>query len=76
MADALANVPLDGKAGDAKRTNGGVKRFDWHSQVTVRFAEGDGGAGWSRSKRTVTVNSGYVRRFIEQGRRAALAADR
>ena len=45
-----------------------VRRFDWHSQVTIRFVEGDGGAGWSRSKRTVTVNSAYVLRFVAQGK--------
>ena len=45
-----------------------VKRFDWHSQVTILFAEGDGAAAWSRSKRTVTVREEYVRRFITQGR--------
>jgi hypothetical protein len=36
----------------------------------VRFAAGDGGAAWSRSKRTVTVHSDYIRRFVEQGKRA------
>jgi hypothetical protein len=46
-----------------------VRRFDWHSQVTIRFVEGDGGAGWSRSSRTITVHGAYVRRFIEQGSR-------
>lgn len=40
-----------------------VRSFDWHSQVTIRFSTGDGGAGWSRSKRAVTVNDDYVRRF-------------
>lgn len=50
-----------------------VRRFDWHSQVTIRFVEGDGGAGWSRSKRTVTVHSRYVRRFIAQGKIAKRA---
>jgi hypothetical protein len=44
-----------------------VRRFDWHSQVTILFTDGDGGAGWSRSKRTVTVHGGYVRRFVAQG---------
>jgi hypothetical protein len=44
-----------------------VRQFDWHSQVTIRFTEGDGGAAWSRSGRTITVHGGYVRRFIEQG---------
>jgi hypothetical protein len=44
-----------------------LRRFDWHSQVTIRFTEGDGGAAWNRSQRTITVHSGYVRRFIEQG---------
>ncbi len=43
-----------------------LTRFDWHSQVTVSFMQGDGGAGWSRSKRTVTVYTEYIRRFIKQ----------
>jgi hypothetical protein len=47
-----------------------IRRFDWHSQVTVRFAGGEGGAGWSRSKRTITVPSEYVHRFLEQGKLA------
>lgn len=47
-----------------------VTRFDWHSQVTVRFAAGDGGAGWNRSARTITVPSAYIQRFIQQGQRA------
>ncbi len=45
-----------------------VRRFDWHSQVTIRFADGDGGAAWSRSGRTITVHRGYVERFARQGR--------
>ena len=44
-----------------------LTRFDWHSQVTIRFAASAGGAGWSRSKRTITVNSEYIRRFLKQG---------
>lgn len=44
-----------------------LRRFDWHSQVTIRWTEGDGGAAWSRSQRTITVYSEYVRRFIAQG---------
>lgn len=47
-----------------------VTRFDWHSQVTVRFVAGDGGAGWSRSARTISVTDGYLRRFVEQGKKA------
>lgn len=43
-----------------------MRRIDWHSQVTIAFTQGDGGAGWSRSKRTISVPSGYVRRFINQ----------
>lgn len=45
-----------------------VTRFDWHSQVTVRFVAGDGRAGWNRSTRTITVPSAYIRRFIAQGK--------
>lgn len=44
-----------------------LRSFDWHSQVTIRFAAGEGGAGWSRSRRTVTVHDGYIQRFIRQG---------
>lgn len=45
-------------------------RFDWHSTVVVFFAEGDGGAGWNRGRRTITVNSEYIQRFIAQGKLA------
>ncbi|MGZ8940244.1 MAG: DUF4344 domain-containing metallopeptidase [Limisphaerales bacterium] len=45
-----------------------LKRFDWHSQVTVAFDQGDGGAAWSRSTRSISVKSEYVRRFIHQGK--------
>lgn len=48
-----------------------LRMIDWHSTVSVNFAEGDGGAAWSRSSRSVTVHSEYVRRFIEQGRRSS-----
>ncbi len=58
------------KAGLTKRLRDVIRRFDWHSQVTIRFAQGDGGAGWSRSKRTITVHSEYVERFIAQGKAA------
>jgi len=51
-----------------------LKRIDWHSQVTVDFVGGDGGAAWSRSNRTITVNGEYLRRFITQGVRAEAAA--
>jgi hypothetical protein len=44
-----------------------LRRFDWHSMVQVAFTTGDGGAAWNRSKRTVTVHSGYVQRFVQQG---------
>lgn len=46
-----------------------LRRFDWHSQVTVRFIDGSGRAGWSRSDRAVTVHSAYVKRFVGQGER-------
>jgi hypothetical protein len=47
-----------------------LRRFDWHSQVRVKFAQGDGTAGWNRSARAVTVRRQYLERFIEQGQRA------
>jgi Putative metallopeptidase len=56
-----------------KELESAMTRFDWHSQVTIRFVNGDGGANWSRSKRTITVNSGYLQRFIDQGKIAEIA---
>lgn len=47
-----------------------LQRIDWHSRVKVEFVGGSGGAGWNRSKRTVTVNSEYLQRFIAQGVKA------
>jgi hypothetical protein len=52
-----------------KQIETAARRFDWHSEVTIRFVEGDGKAGWNRSQRAVTVHSAYVRRFIGQGAR-------
>jgi hypothetical protein len=57
------------EGGLAREVENAIKRFDWHSTVTVRFVDGDGKAGWSRGERTITVNSAYVRRFIRQGSR-------
>ncbi len=51
-----------------------IKRIDWHSQVTVDFAGGNGGAAWSRSDRTIKVNGEYLRRFIAQGVKAQAQA--
>ena len=51
-----------------------LKRIDWHSQVTVDFVGGSGGAAWSRSNRTITVNGEYLRRFVAQGVKAQGAA--
>lgn len=52
-----------------------VTRFDWHSQVTVRFVAGDGGAGWNRSARTITVHSEYIRRFVGQSEKVLTAPE-
>ena len=51
-----------------------ISRIDWHSQVTVDFVGGDGGAAWSRSDRTIKVNGEYLRRFIAQGVKAQAQA--
>lgn len=64
----------DKGGGLAAEIEAAIQRFDWHSQVTVHFVEGGGGAGWSRSSRTVTVHSEYVQRFIEQGAGASSPA--
>jgi hypothetical protein len=45
-----------------------VTGIDWHSRVSIRFVAGEGGAAWSRGQRTITVNSQYLRRFVDQGR--------
>lgn len=50
-----------------------LQLIDWHSQVTVDFVGGPGGAAWSRSNRTITVNGEYLRRFIAQGVKAETA---
>ncbi|MDX2118873.1 MAG: DUF4344 domain-containing metallopeptidase [Planctomycetota bacterium] len=50
-----------------------IKRIDWHSQVTVDFVGGNGGAAWNRSSRTIKVNGEYLRRFIAQGVKAQAA---
>lgn len=63
-SEFVAEFCGDGLAEEIRKELG---RFDWHSQVTVFFAEGDGGAGWNRSRRTITVNSEYVQRFLKQG---------
>jgi Putative metallopeptidase len=60
----ISQLQEDGVAGEIETA---LRRFDWHSQVKVAFVPGDGGASWSRSSRTITVHTGYVRRFINQG---------
>jgi hypothetical protein len=47
---------------------GALGRFDWHSQVSLRFLPGEGTAGWSRKERAITVREGYLARFVAQGR--------
>lgn len=43
-----------------------LRKIDWHSQITLSFIEGDGGAGWNRGRRTITIYDQYVRRFQKQ----------
>jgi hypothetical protein len=62
LANSLKSVGL------APELESIITRFDWHSQVTVRFVAGDGRAGWSRSARTISVPTEYIRRFVEQGK--------
>ncbi|MEL7239824.1 MAG: DUF4344 domain-containing metallopeptidase [Planctomycetota bacterium] len=52
-----------------------LRRFDWHSQVTLRFLEGDGGASWDRSRRAITLRRQLVDRFRKQGERVVSGAD-
>jgi hypothetical protein len=62
---SLVQVGADGFLAELESA---ITRFDWHSQVTIRFTAGDGSAGWNRSKRTVTVPSEYLLRFVKQGK--------
>ncbi|MFQ6547322.1 DUF4344 domain-containing metallopeptidase [Aestuariibius sp. 2305UL40-4] len=42
------------------------RNVDWHSQITLRFANCDGAAEWSRNGRTITLCDSYVERFAMQ----------
>jgi hypothetical protein len=63
-----------GKPTLASTITNALQRFDWHSRVKVEFVWDSGGAGWNRSKRTVTVNSEYLERFVAQGVKAEAQA--
>jgi hypothetical protein len=70
-ADESTRAFVDaGEPSLASTIESALQRVDWHSQVTIDFVGGSGGAGWNRSKRTVTVNSEYLQRFIAQGVKA------
>ncbi|MFT7484536.1 MAG: hypothetical protein ACI9F9_000376 [Candidatus Paceibacteria bacterium] len=43
-----------------------IKSLYWHSQVTIEFVPDGEGANWGRPKRTITVSSEYVQRFLPQ----------
>jgi hypothetical protein len=67
-ADESTRAFVDaGEPSLASTIESALQRIDWHSQVTVDFVGGSGGAAWSRSNRTVTVNYEYLQRFIAQG---------
>ena len=67
-ADPSTRAFVDaGRPSLASTIQSALQRFDWHSQVTVEFVRSKGKAGWNRSRRTVTVNSEYLERFIAQG---------
>jgi len=74
-ADESTRAFVDaGKPSLASTITNAFQRFDWHSPVTVKFVWGPGTAGWSREKRTVTVNSEYLQRFVAQGVKAEAQA--
>ncbi len=52
-----------------------ITRFDWHSQITLLFEACDGGAGWSRSRRTIRLCDSYLQRFLDQEAAAAPLID-
>lgn len=77
-SEARLQVELGGIRADELRDSGllvelehALRRFDWHSQVTLRFLPGEGTAGWSRSARAITVREAYLERFVAQGRTLA-----
>jgi len=43
-----------------------LEYFDWHSQISLVFEEGDGSASFSRNGRRITVKNAYINRFIRQ----------
>jgi hypothetical protein len=74
-ADESTRAFVDGGTPSlASMIEAALQRIDWRSQVTVDFVWGAGGAGWNRSKRTVTVKSEYLERFIAQGKKAEAQA--
>lgn len=40
--------------------------IDWHSRITLAIEDCDGGAGWSRNGRRITICDAYVERFEQQ----------
>lgn len=74
-ADASTRAFVDaGKPSLASTIESALQSIDWHSQVTIEFVRSSGGAAWNRSKRTITVNSEYLQRFIAQGVKAEALA--
>jgi hypothetical protein len=65
--DATSQFVHTGEPSLAAGIQTALARIDWHSQVTVNFVGGTGGAAWNRSSRTINVNGEYLRRFIAQG---------
>jgi hypothetical protein len=72
--DAMQDFARKGEPSVEDLIRSAIGRFDWHSKVTVSFVGGDGGAAWSRSTRTITVNGEYLRRFVAQGEKASAQA--
>lgn len=56
----IADSPLGADAATLLRA------IDWHSQITLAIEACDGGSGWSRGERKITVCDGYVERFERQ----------
>jgi hypothetical protein len=74
-ADEATRAFVDaGKPSLASTITNAFQRFNWSSPVAVDFVWGSGTAGWSREKRTVTVKSEYLQRFIAQGVKAEAQA--
>ncbi|WP_299554143.1 DUF4344 domain-containing metallopeptidase [uncultured Tateyamaria sp.] len=64
--DPALQVQAEGNRELINTALGVLARIDWHSRVTLNFAQCDGTAGWRRNGRVIYVCSSYIDRMIGQ----------